>query len=165
MLAGAKQEGTSDVAYSRITPSSSKMKERLGRLVPWASAAGKPNRRRCDLPPLHRRVPAVLKTCAVVPSAMDGADDRWVHTPCQGDGRRPVVVRAAPDARQDDTARARSHSDCIARLDRPGGSVPPLRLRRRFSSCPSHLGSATAERRCGSFRRRCIRHQQDSTRR
>jgi len=29
------------------------------------------------------------------PAAMHGTDDRCVHTPCQGDGHRPVVVRAA----------------------------------------------------------------------
>lgn len=34
------------------------------------------------------------------PAAMHGADDRCVHTPCQGDGHRPVVVRAATPPRR-----------------------------------------------------------------
>src|SRR5687767_15932571 len=58
MLEGAKQEGTSDGAYSRNQPSGFEDdQERHGRLVPGPPATGKPN----------SDVPAVMRTCAVLP--------------------------------------------------------------------------------------------------
>src|SRR5215216_5756737 len=110
MLEGAKQKGTSGVAYSRNQPSVlEKDQERHGRLVRRPPAAVNRSRHATFLPPTARTSASGTEDGYSPTPAMHGADDRCVHTRCQGDGHRPVVVRAAPpDERKGDTARARS---------------------------------------------------------